>query len=84
MARLSRAESAALLKLFSREQNLLKGTFIDLARLAVPQTREDRQFRQIRKSTLDAEAALRGHFMNSLVEAGIIEPLTMEEVQSFK
>lgn len=82
MARLNHEESIALARAFVRGQNLLKGTALDCIRMALPETQEDRQFKQIEKTIKDKEQALRTTFMKTMVEVGLIEELTNEELFS--
>jgi hypothetical protein len=80
MARLNHDESLALVRAFVRGQNLLKGCALDCARMALPETPGDRQFTALTKAVKDKEQALRTTFMRTMVEVGLIEELTNEEL----
>jgi len=80
MARLNHQESLAFVRAFVRGQNLLKGQALDLARVALPPTESDRQFIQFEKTMKDKESSLRGTFVKAMVDMGIIEELTNEEL----
>jgi len=84
VAKLTKEESVALLKVFVRAQNALKGCALDLGRAAFPPTPEDRQFTQFEKTVKDKESALRNVFRGALVEAGVIEAVSNEELFNMK
>ena len=80
MAKLNKEETLALTRIFVRAQNLLKGCALDTLRMVAPETPEDRQFTAMTKAVKDKEQALRKVFMSALVEAGISEELSNEEL----
>lgn len=84
MAKLTKDESVELLKVFVRAQNSLKGCALDLARVAFPETSDDRQFKQFEKTIKDKESAIRNVFREALVEAGIIEFVDNKELFTMK
>lgn len=84
MAKLTRDESVALLRLFIRGQNELKGVALDMARAAFPETPEDRQFTQFQKTLKDRESGLRNVFREVLVEAGVIEHIDNADLFGMK
>ena len=84
MARLTREESLALARVIVRAGNNLKGRLIDQARMAFPETKEDRQFKQFAKSAKDTESSIRHATIKALVEAGVMESLTNMEIHNMK
>ena len=82
MAKLSRIESIQLVKLIVKGQNVLKGTALDMARQSFPTPGDgnDRQFEQFKKTLKDSESGLRTVMLSSLVQDGIIEPVSAEEI----
>ena len=84
MAKLTKAESTAILRLFIRSQNILKGKALDMARLAFPVSKEDRQHREFQKTLRGLEATLRRNFIDSLLESGIIEAVPQDELSTYK
>ncbi len=84
MARLSREESLALVRVFVRAQNSIKGQALDQARMAFPVQENDRQFVQFEKSLKDKEGSLRLVFLKAMVEAELIEELTNAEIFEMK
>jgi hypothetical protein len=82
MARLNKEESLALARVFVRAQNSIKGTALDCLRMAMPAVpgESDRQFNQVEKTVKDKESSIRGVFLKAMVDAGVIEELTNEEI----
>ena len=84
MPKLSHDESLALLRLIVRGQNTLKGEALDLGRLALPQTKSDRQFKEFSTRMKSTESAIRAHLAKALVEAGVTEDINNETLFSMK